>query len=459
MKTLTEFQISKLPKHKKVLASKGGIRFGTGYPNLKINVRKSGAMSWVFLQRYNGKDKPIGLGSFPTVSLDDAIGETLKLKRAVHEGVVVAKHRLKKAERAMTTLEVIKIFLCRMTDDNTLDGQPIEVAPVTFNQYKKTLLERCEKIHKTPFADIDSDDLAEVIKEFWHTASADKWITQIKAFLLFGEARFNYSWDVPKLLKKVCENHMPLKEAHVEQPEGSLSIAALQDWYKRMDTDPRALKMKERDRLACKIGPLLHKRLKEIVTGKWKEIDFSDMDNVIWTIPKSRMKVNKKRLHDYQMPVPKVVAEWLLAYRQRNDIKDHEGVDDDDYIFAADPAGRNKKLGASKRNGISAEDFTGVNPIQNERVSAALHRFCPLGMGVEGYPATPHGTNRSTFQTWAEAQQDPNNPGNGKYSHDAIELQLDHTLDGGKVRRAYDRDVRWDMRKVLVEDYAKLILG
>ena len=164
----------------------------------------------------------------------------------------------------------------------------------------------------------------------------------------------------------------------------------------------------------------------------------------MWTIPKARMKTNKKRTADYQMPVPKVVARMLLDWKKRNSLEWYEGVGDEDWIFPRAPRKKSK------------DNIRSIDPAA---ISHALDKFCPLGMGVEGYKATPHGTNRSTFQTWAEAQQDPNNLGNGKYSHDAIEVQLDHALDGGKVRKAYDRDNRWNMRKVLVEDYAKLILG
>jgi len=447
MKPLTELQISKLHKNPRVQAAKGPVRLGTGYPNLKINVRKSGAKSWVFIKEVNGRATPLGLGSFPDLSLDGAQREALKLKQQLHEGVAMATHKVKKIERQQTFLDLAKIYLCRMTKDNTLDGEPVNLALVTYNQHKKTLLERCVKLHKVSFVDIEVTALASVVETFWLTPSAKKWIQQMTAFLTFGESRMNLGWDAGKLLKNVTENYMVKKEAHVEQSEGSLSIEDLQKWYKRMEDD-RALKMPERDRLACKILPLLHKRNGEIIRGKWKELNFSNMGNIIWTIPKDRMKTNKKRVQDYQMPVPTIVGKWLLAYRNRKVISNWEGVGDDDFIF-----------GAAPRRGSKSRDKNGLGSIKADRVSEALDTFCPLGMGVEGYKATPHGTNRSTFQTWAEAQQDPNNPGNGKYSHDAIEVQLDHALDGGKVRKAYDRDNRWNMRKILVEDYAKLILG
>ncbi len=446
MKPLTELQISKLHKDPRVQAAKGPVRIGTGYPNLKINVRKSGAKSWVFIKEVNGRATPLGLGSFPDLSLDGAQREVLKLKQQLHEGVAMATHKVKKIERKQTFLDLAKIYLCRMTKDNTLDGEPVNLALVTYNQHKKTLLERCVKLHNVPFADIEVTALAGVVETFWLTPSAKRWIRQIASFLEFAESRQNLGWNVDKILKNVTENYMVVKEAHIITPEGSLSVEALQDWYKRMKS-PRALEMNERDRVACKIAPLLHKRLGEIIRGKWNEIDFSDMDNVTWTIPKDRMKTNKDRSHDYKMPVPKIVAKWLLDYRNRKDVAFYEGVGDDDFIFSTDERSRHK---GSK---------SGKNPMRNYNVSRALDAFCPLGIGVEGNKATPHGTNRSTFQTWAEAQQDPNNPGNGKYSHDAIEVQLDHALDGGKVRKAYDRDNRWNMRKVLVEDYAKLILG
>jgi len=65
-----------------------------------------------------------------------------------------------------------------------------------------------------------------------------------------------------------------------------------------------------------------------------------------------------------------------------------------------------------------------------------------IGFGGERHVA--HGF-RSTFSSTAN--------GSGKWSEDAIELQLAH-IDKNKVRRVYNRNERWDERVALMTWWA-----
>ena len=78
-------------------------------------------------------------------------------------------------------------------------------------------------------------------------------------------------------------------------------------------------------------------------------------------------------------------------------------------------------------------------PAPKNRIGRAL-----VDVGYSGDRHVPHGF-RSTFSTLANES--------GKWSADAIELQLAH-VEGNKVRRAYNRNIRWEERVDLMSWYA-----
>jgi integrase len=77
-------------------------------------------------------------------------------------------------------------------------------------------------------------------------------------------------------------------------------------------------------------------------------------------------------------------------------------------------------------------------PTPKNRLSRALS-----DIGFSGDRHVPHGF-RSTFSTIANES--------GKWSADAIELQLAH-VESNKVRRAYNRNIRWEERVALMQWY------
>jgi integrase len=78
-------------------------------------------------------------------------------------------------------------------------------------------------------------------------------------------------------------------------------------------------------------------------------------------------------------------------------------------------------------------------PAPKNRIGRAL-----VDVGYSGDRHVPHGF-RSTFSTLANES--------GKWSPDAIELQLAH-VESNRVRRAYNRNVRWEERVALMAWYA-----
>jgi integrase len=158
----------------------------------------------------------------------------------------------------------------------------------------------------------------------------------------------------------------------------------------------------DRIRFALKLLALTCVRPGELIGAEWGEIS-----GAIWDIPAHRMKMRLP----HRVPLSRqalVVIEELRPL-----------------------TGNLKHLFPSSRDPDQ--------PAPKNRIGRAL-----VDVGYGGDRHVPHGF-RSTFSTIANES--------GKWSPDVIELQLAH-VESNKVRRAYNRNVRWDERVELMSWYA-----
>ena len=76
---MTQLTVKELPK-----LGSGMHADGHG---LYINVKPSGARSWIFRATINGRRREIGLGGFPVVSLPDARDAAIDMQRQLRAGI------------------------------------------------------------------------------------------------------------------------------------------------------------------------------------------------------------------------------------------------------------------------------------------------------------------------------------------------------------------------------------
>ena len=73
---------------------------------LYLNVKPSGARSWIFRATITGRRREIGLGGFPVVSLPDARDAAINMQRQLRAGVDPLAERAR-GHRTVTTFEEI----------------------------------------------------------------------------------------------------------------------------------------------------------------------------------------------------------------------------------------------------------------------------------------------------------------------------------------------------------------
>ena len=73
---------------------------------LYMNVKPSGARSWIFRAAINGRRREIGLGGFPVVNLPDARDAAINMQRQLRAGIDPLAERASR-QRTSTTFEDI----------------------------------------------------------------------------------------------------------------------------------------------------------------------------------------------------------------------------------------------------------------------------------------------------------------------------------------------------------------
>ena len=150
--------------------------------NLYLNISKSGARSWVFFYRREGKQREMGLGpagpggvSLAEARIAAAAQRTLLLQGSDPlEARAIAKAEAKaKAEGRVTFGEFAALYIGMhephwKNDKHAAQWRSTilgpQVAPTT---KRKAMPDYCAAIRNRPIADIDTTDVLDVIKPWW----------------------------------------------------------------------------------------------------------------------------------------------------------------------------------------------------------------------------------------------------------------------------------------------------
>jgi integrase len=157
--------------------------------------------------------------------------------------------------------------------------------------------------------------------------------------------------------------------------------------------------------LALEFAILMAARTNEVIGATWDEVD---LDEVLWTIPASRMKAGKEHRVPLSQPA-------LAVLQKLNELRASE------FVFPGGKAGK---------------------PLSNMALLTTLRR---MGRG----DLTAHGF-RSTFRDWAAERT--------TYPGEVAEQALAHSLPS-KVEAAYRRSDLFEKRRRLMEDWADFCQG
>jgi integrase len=364
---------------------------------LCLQVKTTGARSWILRTVVAGKRCEIGLGGYPTFGLAEAREMAREHLREIRKGADPVRERLARRQRQIWTFKKVAeayIDTHRAGWKNPKHGQ----------QWENTLSTYVFPVFGDKHvADVTKLDVLEAVKPIWldKHETATRVRNRIELVLSYAmQAGYRPEGPNPAILKGNLDALLPKKQGLGEvEHHAALGIDDMHGFMQQL---------RAREGMGSKalqFAILTAARSGEVRGALWSEID---LEAATWTIPKSRMKAGR----DHRIPLS-AEAVTLLQALPRFEVEEGKP----DLVFPG----------------------TGGKPLSDMTLTAALRR-----MKVD---ATAHGF-RSTFRDWAaERTATP---------REVAEMALAHAI-GDKTEEAYRRGDLFDKRRVLMEAWAKFI--
>lgn len=395
VKPLSAIQVKRLEKA-------GFHAIGT-ISGLGLSITKEGTKSWVLRVSYGGVRRKMGLGSYPSVSLAQAINKSRQLKADIENGTdpIQAKKTIKSnlisdRAKAKTFEECSKMFLATRTFNNVKHGKQWESTLKTYVY---------PHIGSVLVGEIGVANIKSVLDPIWKskTETASRVQGRIKSIIDYAivsgyrEKANPAIWD--GFLDSIYQS--PKKLKNVEHMD-SLPYAKLHEFLMTLRKH-NAMSAK-----ALEFLILTSVRSDSVRSATWKQID---LDAKIWTVPKVFTKTKKR---DHTVPL----STKALAL-----LKSMPTFSGTDLVF---PSASLKKMSDNTisklmRDMYKDKEFTDK--------------------------AVPHGF-RSTFRVWCLEKT--------TYSTELAELSLMHEV-GDAVYKAYQRSDGLERRRDIMQDWADFV--
>ena len=392
-----------------------------GVAGLLLQIRppaQSGAAmprSWILRVRVGGQRQPIGLGSYPQVSLAEAREQAKKLSAEAKSGVnLLARKRAQRstliaeASKNKTFKECAETYIEAHASDYTNDKHRKQWVS-TLNTYAYPV------IGKMLVADISMRHVLDVLLQdtkhrngdvgrLWHikTETAKRLLDRIRTVLDYATVNEYRSGNNPATWKGYLDTQLPAPRGLKEKKHHpAVPYRSVGDFMAKLrsnnSTSARALEF-----LVLTVV-----RSGSVRSSTWAEID---LEKKIWTIPAAHTKA--KREHKVPLP-PQAVK--LLSNLPR----------------------------------MAGSTLLFPNPKGNSLSDMALSQLM-RGMRERGelsMEAVPHGF-RSTFRDWAAEQTN--------YPDEIRKAASGHAV-GDAVKEAYQRTDLLEKRRHLMNEWANFL--
>ncbi len=366
---------------------------------LQLQVKESGARSWILRAVVGSLRRDIGLGGYPDVPLEDARNRARDAREQIRQGIdpVLARKAAQDALRAAQAKD--------RTFDQVAKLAHEAKAPEFKNkkhrdQWINTLTTYASPvIGSLPIASIELPHVIEVLQPIWQTKTetATRVRQRIEAVLSYAAASgFRPAGPNPAAWKGSLEHALP-KAMKVKRVEHHPALP----WHDLGEFMAQLRQHTGKGARALEFLILSAARSGEVRFATWDEIDFAAK---LWTVPAERMKAGNA----HKVPLSDPAIELLRALPRVKGSK---------FIF---PGNKGRALSDS-----------------------TLSKFM-RDMGVQG---VPHGF-RSSFKDWARSST--------AYADEVSELALAH-VNSDATRSAYARDGLMAKRTRLMRDWAKYL--
>ncbi|KPF76955.1 integrase [Blastomonas sp. AAP25] len=356
---------------------------------LFLLVQPSGGKLWRLKYRVEGREKKLGFGVYPYVSLSDA----RKRRDEAREQLASGKDpsREKQRDKAKARIDAGNTFTAiagEYCQKRRGDGQKgWAPATATRSEYLLSLLNG--SIGRMAINEIEPIDILGAIRKIESRGNLES----ARRTLQLAGAVFRYAVATARLASDPTRDLRGALTAPTVTHYGAITDAA------RVGELLRAIDGYDGQgftKLAMQVAPHVFVRPGELRHAEWSEFD---LDAGLWSIPAGKMKSRKA----HQVPLSKQVLEMLRDL--------HSLTGPDGYVF---PSIRSR-----------------ARPMSENTINAGLRR-----LGYSSTEMTAHG-----FRAMASTLLNES----GKWHPDAIERALAHG-DTDKVRAAYHRGAHWQER-------------
>ena len=377
-------------RNAKASPQKARTLYDTG--GLMLLIQPSGSKSWALKYRHEGRERRMGLGAYPTISLAEA-----RKKRDEHRAAIISEgidpqvqRRLDRRKSEQDGLSFDKIA------GRWLEMMSKGWAPATITKNTHHLSDLLVSLGKLPVATITPQDVLEALKLIEdqgkiHSAHRSRQVaSQIFQFAIAnGWTNQDPAASLRRALTPVrTKSHAAPTDLKVL----SAILSAIDGYSGHRSTH-----------LALRLLPLVFTRSTELRGARWEEFDLITGD---WRIPAERMKMRRAHL------VP-LSRQAIAILQEAQALNNGEGL-----VF---PGVR------SRKKGLSENTF-----------NAAL-RY----LGFSKDDITAHGFRAVASTQLNEMGWDP----------DVIERQMAHA-DRNKVRAIYNRNEYVQERRNMMQAWA-----
>lgn len=369
---------------------------------LYLHVSKSGARSWIFRWKRDGRLRDMGLGPLNTISLAEARDKALACRKLKYDGRDPIEER--QAQRQAAKLETAKAMTFKDCAKAYIAAQragwknPKHAAqwPATLETYVYPIL------GGLPVQAVDVGLVMKAVEPIWTSKpeTASRVRGRIESVLDWAAARGYRQGENPARWRGHLENLLP-KKSKVRRVEhhAALPYAELAGFM---------VELREQEGVgarALEFAILTAARTGEVIGATWAEID---LEGRLWTISAERMKAGRE--HRVPLSEPAVAILRTMA-----------GVRTGKYVF---PGGRADR------------------PLSNMSMLMLLRRMRRDELTVHGF--------RSAFSDWCAEQT--------TFPSEVREMALAHVV-GDKVEAAYRRGDLFEKRRNLAEAWANFCAG
>lgn len=356
---------------------------------LFLLVQPSGGKLWRLKYRVEGREKKLGFGVYPDVSLSDARKRRDEAREQLASGKDPSREKQRnKAKARIDAGNTFTAIAGEYCQKRRRDGQKgWAPATATRSEYLLSLLNG--SIGRMAINEIEPIDILGAIRKIESRGNLES----ARRTLQLAGAVFRYAVATARLSSDPTRDLRGALTAPTVTHYGAITDAV------RVGELLRAIDGYDGQgftKLAMQVAPHVFVRPGELRHAEWSEVD---LDAGLWSIPAGKMKSRKA----HQVPLSKQVLDMLRDL--------HSLTGPNGYVF---PSIRSR-----------------ARPMSENTINAGLRR-----LGYSSTEMTAHG-----FRAMASTLLNES----GKWHPDAIERALAHG-DTDKVRAAYHRGAHWQER-------------